>query len=241
MAEKYLNYFDENCNEDKEDVLMICETANKQLYKEFKMSFNDPITKKPDPRLLASSFGKIYEAILISLEKFERTYSDFELNICGRLLIGYSTNQDEDDEKQGNFMIYIRHLNVNKKFDSVEDPSSTASERAVQWNNENIINQPEVIKNVSIEALDVLKGIDVVLNSSECVMPIFVTVYESIINYLKIVRREQDLFEYEINFMNCFFIGVRESEDGNDDVYIRPNIDSKLRLKNDSLASSKYE
>lgn len=241
MAEKYLTYFEENCNEDQDDVLMICETANKQLYKDFRMSFNNPETRKPDPRLLASCFGKIYEAILISLEKMERTYSDFELNICNRLLIGYSTNEDEEDEKQGNFMIYIRHLNVNKKFDSVEDTSLSATERAVQWNNENIINQSETLRKVSIEAMETLKEIDTMLHSSECIMPVFVTVYESIINYLKIVRREKDLFEYEINFINCFFIGVRESEDGNDDVYIRPNIDSKLRLKNDSLASSKYE
>lgn len=240
--EKYLQYFNENANEDTEDIQMICDTSNKQLYREFKMGFNNSETKKPDPRLLAACFAKIYEAILISLEGFEKSYSEFEINICNRLLIGYSTNQDEDDEKQGNFMVYIRHLDSSKKHDDFkDDPEANAIERAVQWNSENITNQSEVLKKISTEALRVLKEIDVNFASSELIMPIFITVYENIVNYLKIIRRERDEFEYEINFMGCFYIGVRESEDGNDDVYIRPNIESKLRLKNDSIASAKYE
>ena len=41
--------------------------------------------------------------------------------------------------------------------------------------------------------------------------------------------------------MSCFYIGARESDDDIDDIYIRPNIEAKLKLKNDTAASSKYE
>ena len=239
--EKYIKFFNENVNEDIDDILMICDTANKRLYQEFRMGFNNPDTNKPDPKLLAACFAKIYEAILISLENLEKSYSNFEINICNRLLVGYSTTNDEDDEKQGNFMIYIRHIDSSKKHDEFDDPAASAIERCVQWNTENITNQTEIIKKISIEATHTLKDIDVTVGSSECIMSIFVIVYESIINYLKEKRRDDGLFEYEINMIGCFYIGVREGEDDIDDVYIRPNIESKLRLKNDTLASSKYE
>lgn len=236
----YVDYFNENVVEDRDEIVTICETAGKQLLEKFSLNFNDPETNKPNPMLVASCFAKIFDAFLISLEKLEKQYSAFEINVCGRFVIGYSTNQDDDDEKQGNFMVYIRHLNNSKKNDDNDDPSMNAKEKCVQWNAENITEQSELIKSISIEAITTLQEIDLVLASSECIMPIFVTVYEAIVNHLKIVRREMELFEHEINFVSCFFIGVREGED-NDDIFIRPNIESKLRLKNDSLATTKYE
>jgi len=138
-------------------------------------------------------------------------------------------------------MVSIRHLNSNKKNEESDDPTAKSTERAVQWNTENIIAQPELLRKISIEAVDELKQIDVSIGSSELIMPIFVTVYEAIVNYLKIKRRENDSIEFEITFMSCFYIGARESEDEVDDIYIRPNIESKLKLKNDTKASSKYE
>jgi hypothetical protein len=236
---KYIEFFKENASEDTNAILSICDEANRQLHDNFKMSFTDSKTNKPDPRLLAACFAKIYEAILVSLEKFEKAYSDFEINICDRLLIGYSTSQDDEDEKQGNFMVYLRDLGVIKKRVEFDDLSASAVERCVQWGAENITSQPEVIKKISTEAIQLLKEIDVEIASSECIMPIFVTTYEMIVNHL--IENRGDRFEYEINMMGCFYIGVRESEDINGVIYIRPNIESKLRLKNDTLASSKYE
>lgn len=234
MAEKYLEYFNEFAHEDEDSIITICETASKKIWDRFKARFDNP-------RLLGSCFSKIFGAILNKLESLESEYSDFNINICDRLSIGYTTTEDDDDEKQGNFMVYIRHLNSNKKNEESDDPTAKCIERAVQWNTENIISQPELLRKISIEAVDELKQIDVSIGSSELIMPVFVTTYEAIVNYLKIKRRENDSFEFEINFMSCFYIGARESEDEIDDIYIRPNIESKLKLKNDTKASSKYE
>ena len=109
--EKYLSYFNEMCKEDVEDVTTICEVASKEIYEKFKTKFDDP-------KLLAATFSKIYEAIEAKLKSYqsgENGYSDFQINLCDRLVIGYSTNDDDDDEKKGNFMIYLRHMNSNRR------------------------------------------------------------------------------------------------------------------------------
>lgn len=234
MAEKYLEYFNEFAHEDEKEIITICETASKKIYDQFKARFDNP-------RLLGSCFSKIFGAFLNKLEALQSEYSDFTINVCDRLSIGYTTTEDEDDEKQGNFMVFIRHMNSNKKNEEYDDPTAKTVERAVQWNTENIIAQPELLRKIAIDAVEELKQIDVSIGSSELIMPIFIAVYEAIVNYIKVRRCEIDAFEYEINFMSCFYIGARESEDDTVDIYIRPNIESKLKLKSDVKASSKYE
>ena len=232
--EKYLKLFKENVKEDEEHIITICSTASKQIWDRFKIRFDDP-------KLLGSCFIIIYEEFIRKLQDLQKTYSDFKIKMCDRLEMGYSTNDNDEDEKSGNFMIYIRHLNCTKKDYGIEDPTEGPRERSVHWNTNNIIAQPELLREISINAVEKLKTIDVAIGFEEAIIPIFVTVYESLIIYLKTKRKELDEFEFEINFMSCFYIGARESEDVDDDVYIRPNIAFKLELKNDEKATAKYE
>ena len=234
MAEEYIEYYDEYAKEDNDHIITICESASKFIYDRFR-------TKFQDPKLLAACFSKIYKAFINKLETLEKDYSDFKINICGRLEMGYSTNENDDDEKQGNFMVFIRHLNSSKKNEDVDDPTLKTQERAVFWNTENIVEQPELLRKIAVDAVEGLKSIDVNIGTSELIMPIFITTYESIVNYIRVRRRELGDFEFEINFMGCFIIGARESADDVDDIYITPNIEAKLQLKNDTAASAKYE
>lgn len=234
MAEKYLSYYDEFAKEDQEHIVTICETASKTIWERFHARFDDP-------KLLAATFSKIYSAFINALESMESEHPTMSINICGRLEIGYTTNENEDDEKLGNFMVFIRDLNSEKRNENATDPTLKAVELATLWNVDNIIENPGILRKIAVDACDMLKTIDVNIGSSELVMPIFVTVYEAIVNYLKIRRHEKNDFEFEINFMSCFFIGARESDDDIDTIYIRPNIEAKLQLKNDTAASSKYE
>ena len=177
IIEKYIPYFEEFAHEDTEHIITICESASKIIYDRFKARFDDP-------RLLAACFSKIYSAFLNRLEALETDYSSFQINICDRLSMGYSTTSDDDDEKNGNFMISITHLNSNKKNENVEDVTAKTEERAVQWNTENIISQPELLRKISVEAVEELKSIDVNIGTTELIMPIFVTTYESMVEYL---------------------------------------------------------
>lgn len=227
---KYEEYFKANCSEDEEDILEICGMACKRLE-----AYN---VKFDDYKILGAFFCKVYDSILTSLEKLEKSYSSFEINFCNRFLIGFTTTEDDDDEKTGNFMIYIRHNKIDKKdYEFKENPPVS---NFVTWTMDNLTNQVELISKIASEAITSLKDINLSLGSTDAVIVIFTLTYEAIVEYLTTKRRVVDDFEYEINFLNCFFIGAREGEES-DDIYIRPNIESKLRLKNDSIASAKYE
>lgn len=235
-TERYEKYFDEICKEDIDDVLTICSTASQIIYEKFKI-------KLDDPKITATIFSKTYEAILDYLESIETKYQSFKMDICNRFCIGYSTVESEEDEKEGNFMVFIRHINsINTSMDNASDNANLkALELAVQWNTDNILEHPKIIKDIAAKAKEKCEKIDIYLVSSECIMPIFITTYENIVNYVKIKRKELDKFEYEINFASVFYIGARESEDDTADIYIRPNIESKLKLKNDLIATAKHE
>ena len=97
------------------------------------------------------------------------------------------------------------------------------------------------MKEFSIEAISLLKEMDVLMPSDEFIVVIFTTVYEEIVNYLKIHRRDIKEFEFEINFCSCFFVLARETESGEDDIIFRPSIFSKLSLKDDKGGSSEFE
>lgn len=231
--EKYVKYFETICPEDTDDVITVCEIASKELFSKFKMKFEDP-------RTLACTWSKIFDAFIKYLKECESEYSDYEINVADRLIIGYDTSNDEDDEKQGNLCIFIKHLNSDKKDDMTAEASDKAKERAVQWNTNNIIDKPTVLREISTKALDDLRDIEIYLGASELIMPIFIKVYEALIKFIKVKRADADLFEFTINFLSSFYITCRETEDG-DVIDITPSIMSKLALKNDTQASSKFE
>lgn len=237
----YEKYFDENCVDNIDEVLTVCNTANSVMKDRFGIFFKDPKTKEPAPKMVASIFAMIFDAIISYLEKQESRYSEKDINICNRLSIGYSTLENEDDEKQGSFVVYLRHNSIMKNLDDFNDPMMSAKEKCVQWNSENVIDQSEDIKKICDIALDYCDKLKVKFASSEFVMPIFITCYECLVNYVKVARRDNDEFEHEVNFVNCFTITARESENDLDDICITPTIDSKLKLKNDSIASAKNE
>ena len=232
--EKYLQYFNEICTEDVDEVVMVCTTASKKLRDRFKIKIDDP-------KMIAAIFSKTYETVLKELACLEKDYSEYQIVFCDRFVIGYSTNENEADEKEGNFMIYINHLNVIPTTDDI-DPQLDPKERCVQWNVDNIKKQPQELKTIASKAVEALKKIDITLTSDEIIIPTFITVYETLIEVMKIRRKEQDLFEYEINFCSCFFVSVIEQEDQDTDIVnIRSNIHGKLMLKNDAVASGKYD
>ena len=238
--DKYLSYFDEVVHENQEDIITICESASRKIYDQVGIKFGN---KEDDAKLIGVIFSKTYESIISVLKKLEATKSNEVINFCNRFNVGFSTSDNEDDEKQGNFMFFMTDLGKSHKDVDMEDSdTSTQKERAIFWNMENAKENPEVIRDIGIEAIKKLDDeVDVKLESWEFIPPFFSIVYDAIVNYVKIKRREADEFEFEIYFMSCFYIGARETEDDADVIYITPNIDSKLSMKDDLKASSKND
>ena len=234
--EKFYKWFDEYCVEDRDEVLTICQSASKIIWDRIRIKFDHP-------ELLGATFSSIYGSILNQLVELEKAgkYKEFEINICDRLCIGYNNIEDEEDEKQGNFMIYIKHKNADRKNDDIADPSANSVERSVVWNTINIKEQSEMLRKIATKATEDLKSIDVALVSSEVIWAIFVSTYEMICSYVITKRHELKKYEYDINFCGCFSIGARESDKTIDDIYIVPSILSKLALKNDAVATASNE
>ena len=249
MSQTYVEYYKENCCEDQEFVNLVCETAGARMKELFNLQFCTQTGTYPDgspryssdPRMIASIFAKIYEAILTNLKLAEKAYSNFAVNLANRLTLGYSTPEDEDDEKQGNFMVFIKDMGFTPRAYETGDADMTANQLCTLWNSENIQEQPELISKIAESARKILKqDLAIELQSHEPIMPIFVTVYETLVQMMQLHRKEIDEFEFEVNFVSCFWIIAREGE-YEDVIDFRPNIDSKLTIKDDATASAKYE
>lgn len=235
MAEKYISYFNEFAQEDCiDDILTVSETASRIIYERFKIKIDDP-------KQVAVIFSKVYKAILDELVSKEATHDFYELDICGRLVMGYTTSSDEDDEKQGNYAIYINSKELKKKNEDLSEPSSSPIEKCEIWNVSNNITNPDNIRAISMRAIELLKDVDIYLANSEIVMPIFISLYETIIKYVTTKRFELDEFEYGFDFLGCFVVTATESDNEMDNIIITPGIDSKLTLKNDAQATAKFE
>lgn len=240
----YKDVFEENCFENQEEVLEICEIAYNRLRSDFKINFEsrDGEEQINSPMLVAAIFRKIFEAFMKTLISYQKEWSSYQIVVANRLIIGYSNSEnDEDLEKPGNFMFFIQHINSSTKTDMDKDPTLKSVELCAMFNSENITTNAEDIYKIANLALSMLNEIDVKFASNEVIIPIFIAVYEALITKLKIYRIDADEFEYEINFMSCFWAMVREGENGNDSIRFRPNIEGKLSLKNDADATGVYE
>ena len=230
---KWLVYFNTNICEDFDIIQKIADVSTSALYDKFNVKIDDW-------RLITAAFLKIFETFMQHLVSMEKDHSEFEINLANRLLIGFNNNENDDDEKTGNFMVFMRHLKESPKLDGISDPTISNIERCVQWNTENIIENPELIRKMTVDAVKNLNNIEIQVANNELIMPIFITFYESIITVLKLERRDRDSYEIIVN-LGWFMMIAQEGEDGRDNYFIRPDIGSKLFLKNDSGASSAVE
>ena len=244
MARNYKEVFAENCFENEQEVLEICEIAYEQLKKNFKINFDGKDGEEVinSPMLVAAIFRKIYEAIMLTLESMQKDCSSYQVVIANRCIIGYTNTSDDDEvEKLGNFMMFIQNMDTNMKSNIEKDPTLKAVELCTMFNSENITTDSEIIYKISNLAISMLDKIDVKFASNEVIMPIFITVYEAMLTKMKIYRIDADEYEYEVNFMSCFWVTIREGENGNDKIIFRPNIEGKITIKNDGGATAIHE
>lgn len=241
---RIIEEFDECVFEDQEHIALICETANALIYDRFRIQLNNPEDPFRDAyKMTAMIFVYTFRSILKLLRTKREGNSTYEINIGNRFIIGYSNQDSIEDEKNGNFMIFIRDL---KHYSGKDDTSEyrtaeNAKEYITAWNSENMIHNPQTVNAIAADAIGELKKINIFLGNSELVFPIYVTIYDALVDYIKIRRRELNLDEFEINFCSCFCISANEQDDGIDRIAIRPLPEQKLFLKSDKIATSIYD
>lgn len=246
----YEEFFAEHNVENQDDVELILSAASQDIYQHFGIKFG---RKNPadgsiewSTAMAGTAFIVFIDEIFKKLKSLQAEYSSYSINIADRLIIGFSNDDGEDmqmdgvdNEVVGNFCPYIQHINKKHKSPSFE-LSSDPQSRCTQWINSNILDDTKVIEAISSASKDTLKNIGIKLMHHEFIPPTFIMIYEELINVIQTKRRDEDKFQYEINFLNCFFIRCRETDDG-DEIDIRPNIRYKLDMKDNEKASAKYE
>lgn len=237
VVNDYLEWCEESIDKSCfDDTMNIAELAMNQLNRLFYIHVDRS-------EMLLAIFGLTYETILERLITKERAgYDNYKVTIANQLEIGYSSTINDEYEKNGGFVCGIKDLGNSGQVEDAPETSDETIQLCVEWNSANIVTDTNFINKV-VEATSVkLKQLKCFIGSHELIIPIFVEVYKMAAQYAKIKRAEnKDEFAYSINFLNCFDITARESIDGDDEILITPSISSKLELKNDWLASGKFE
>lgn len=235
-------WFDENVLEDVDDLLAIANLANTIVDERISLGIGYPETT-------LAIYATIFDTIVDKIADFESTRDSFELNIANRLIIGYNTTDNSDDEKVGNFMVYLNHpyeeytttIKQNKDDEDLDDNEKTVT-LCVEWNAANVKEQATLITEIATAAKKAItEKLNIKTESAEFVIPLFCIIHEQIINYLRIKRVEEGVAEKEINCCGIYTVGIRETDDGDEEIYYIPSISLKLKFKDDKASTGKSE
>ena len=78
------------------------------------------------------------------------------------------------------------------------------------------------------------------LVTSEMILPLFCTIHEQIISWIRIKRVDSGKSSYELDVCGLYDIIICETDDGDEKIEYSPSVYGKLELKSDSDALS-YE
>jgi hypothetical protein len=245
--EKFELFWEENVTDDVEAIDAICYNASYLIGRDLLIHFNSGANGVSQYHILAGWFAKVYEAILTVMKGLTSQYSEFTVNICDRFFIQFSdgTSDEEMDEKEGNYVFSMIYSDKSPKRTEFSEDQN-AEERCVQWETENILSQPELINKIKIQAMKNLRNdLDIALEKSSCVMPIFIYIFDCFMDYYeKIIQTADSDYngDPEFNFCNCFIAsGNYDIEENKWRFGFRPCIVNKLGGKDDLNATSKYE
>lgn len=234
-------WWEENIKENENELIMAGSIASKKLYDHFSFLIEDP-------KAIIGMYCIIFDNITKAIREQEKEYDNFSLDIADRLCIGYTTTSDEEDEKVGNFMIYMKNLIMKSSeelssFEKDEDPADLPDddkptiELLTNWNATNIKEQADIIKEIASKSKDdISKVLDYKTSTHEIVFPIFCTVHDSLLCELALEKQNKKKSDVEMNVAGWFTVGIQSTDEG-DDIYFDPSPSLKLKFKDDSLAS----
>lgn len=241
-AEPWVIFLKDSLCEDFDIIENIADTANRTLYEKYKIKLDSwPMS--------TAVFLKTFESICAMLKSKESNYSNYAINFMNRFVISFNSNVNDEDEKNGNFMIYIRHIGGDTVKDTFIDPTDTPLTRVADWNKENLVSkiddgvmkkQPELTRKMSLLAVEYINKINIKLANNEVIFPMFINYYDSIITVCKLARRDKDLPKLEVN-LGLLRVIIKEGPDGRDVIELKPDIAGKLNIKDDKLATSSNE
>lgn len=224
-------WFDEFIVNDAEDIKLIGELSSRAIHDKFRL------TLRPEPIVAIYCFT--LEAILKYLKKMqEKGHKTYQINICNVISISYNNLEDDDAEKTDNFMPFIQQI-ADGPIPDTGITSSDTIELCAAWNSSHISEQPDAITEIATHTLRDLKdSLNMKAADKQLIMPIFCTVHENIINYMKLKRVDLAATSYTLDIAGIYKIRVSEVDDGTELIEYLPAIYTKKTTKDDDMAST---
>lgn len=220
------------------DIKIICDLTAKSAEEQFSMYL-----KTGNTEVYAVIFYATFISILEFIRGKQKSYNNFTVAICNSVNLGYTNNDDEDNEKIGNFMPIMEHIGINRNIiDSSSDIEvDKTSQNFMRWKELNIKKNVEYYKEIQDNAYDKLKReFKTNIRTTEAVIPLFCIFMDHIVNYIKYKYKEAertDLSEVSMNVLGLFDVFYSFNEEENEEIIeFQPNILMKLSLKSDHVA-----
>jgi hypothetical protein len=236
---KVVKWFRQNVRNNQQDIKFVCDLTARSAQEQFSMW-----VKSGNTELYAVIFYVTFIQILKFIASKQKSYNNFTIEICNSINIGYTNNDDESNEKVGNFMPIMEFISINRNI--VDDSGSIDSDRTVQnflrWKELNIKKNVEQYKEIQERTYAVLqKDYKVCLRTAEAVIPLFCIFMDNLSNLLKMKYREAQgtgVSEVSMNVMGLFDMFYSYDEDeAREIIDLVPNITSKILLKSDDVAA----
>lgn len=220
------------------DLKMICGLTSRSAEEQFNLYL-----KNGNTEVYAVVFYATFTTILEFLKSKQKVRNNFTIQIANSINIGYCNNDDEENEKVGNFMPIMEYVGVNRNIiDEKPITKDKTSENLILWKDINVKQTAEYYKEIQESAFERLKrDYKVNMITSEAIFPLFCIFMDNITNVLKIKFKEADgtdVSEISINVFGLFDVYYSFNEEDNQEIIeFQPNISMKLALKSDDIAA----
>lgn len=215
----------------------ICDVTSRMVFDQFNihiLSYHNEV------------YGLIFYGTFISilewLKEKEKVYNNYTITIANSINIGFTNNDDENNEKVGNFMPILEYVGINRPItdtDTRED--NTQAALCMRWKELNGKKNEENYKEIQERAnKKLLTDYKISLRTSEAVIPLFCIFMDNITNVIKLKFQEvqgTDVSEVSMNVFGLFdiFYSYDEEED-HEVIDFCPGIPMKTILKSDAIA-----
>ncbi len=220
------------------DIKIICDLTSRSAEEQFNMFIPTGNTE-----VYAVVYYATFMSILEFIKEKQKRYNNFTVAICNSINLGYSNNDDDSNEKVGNFMPIMEYIGINRNIidDSGTMDVNKTAQNCIRWKELNIKKNIEYYKEIQERAYEKLKrDFRTNLRTSEAVFPLFCIFMDHITNMLKLKYKEAertDVSEVSMNILGLFDIFYSFNEEDNLEIIeFQPNIQMKLALKSDSTA-----
>lgn len=235
-------WFNDYAVNNKTELKAVCDLTARSAYEQFKINVPSNNTE-----IYGVIFYATFASILDFIRSKQKTYNCFTMEVMKSINIGYTNNDDDENEKVGNFMPIMEFIGVNQKVVSTtEDPNridpDVSADSLNRWRQANSKKNIEYYKEIQENAYNRLRvDYHVGLRTSEAAIPLFCIFMDNIISVLKQKFHEAegtDVSEVSMNVFGLFdaFYSY-DPDEAKEIIEFQPNIMMKLALKDDHNAT----